>query len=111
MLWLIPAGAEPQVQAATGDVVERHGLLGQQRWVPERVRADQYAHANTARYRCQPGQQRPRFEIRPSWPTRLDEVVAVPGAVEAERFEEPPPFHKGLPGLILICDNPEAHLV
>src|SRR5437763_4011984 len=78
--------------------------------MPEGVRAHQDANTDSLGHRGQPGEERPGFEIRPCRPTWLNQVVAVPGAVEAERVEELPAFDERWPGQVLVGDDPEAHL-
>src|SRR5437764_353640 len=82
--------SEAKLQPAIRDMVHRDRLLGQQRRVTERVAAHQDADSDPLGPRRQGGQQRPGFEVRAGWPTWLDEVVAVPDAVEPEPLEQLP---------------------
>ena len=102
VLRLVPAGAQSQLQTAIRDVVDRQCFLRQQNRVAEGVAADQHADTNPLGTRRQSGQQRPGFEVRTRGPTGLDQVVAVPGAVEAERLEQLPALHQRRPRQVLV---------
>ena len=80
-----PAGAEAELEAAAGDVVDRDRLLGQQRRVAEGVAGDQDAEADALRGQSQPSQQRPGLEDRAVQLERRHVVIGQPEAVEADR--------------------------
>ena len=89
VLGLVPAGADPQLQPAPRDVIDRHRLLGEQRRVAEGVAAHQDADARFLGLQRQRRQQRPAFEKRRFGETRPLVVIGVPDRVEPELARTP----------------------
>ena len=108
MLWLVPACPESQLEPSARDVVHSDGLFGQECGVTERVAAHKGADADALGARRQGREQRPGLEVWTVRPARLNEVVAVPGAVEAEALEELPALARLGPGHVLVCTQSEA---
>jgi hypothetical protein len=89
MLELLPARAEPEVQAAAARVVDGGGHLRQHGGVPVRVPRDEDAEPDAARLGGERGEERPGLELRGvAVAERRDEVVVHPGGVVAERLDE-----------------------
>src|SRR5205807_4203715 len=108
VLWLVPAGAQPDLEAAVGDVIDGDRHLGHYLRVAKRVGRDQDAHTDLFCARREAGQQRPCLEVRAGRPARLDEVVAKPCAFEAQALEELPALDGLVPGHVLVGADAEA---
>src|SRR5262249_156242 len=104
-----PSGAEPELEAPVRDVIDGHRLVGEEARMAERVGADQHADADARRVRGESREDGPPFVVRSGGPAGLVEVIATPGAVEAETLEVPPPLDERGEGEILVRAEPEAH--
>src|SRR6185295_11823145 len=104
-----PARPDPQLETTVGDVIDGHGLVGQEGGMPEVVAAHQHADPDPLRARGEAGQHRPPFVEGAGRSARLVEVVAVPGAVEAEALEVLPPLDERGPRQILVGAETEAN--
>ena len=83
----VPAGAQAEDQPAATHVVDRHGLLGEDRGMPERVARDENPEPDPLRGRGDGGQQGPGLVHRPvGRACGRGQVVDQPGVVEAERL-------------------------
>src|SRR5262249_2489012 len=89
-------------------VVNEECLLGQHRGVAKRVGRDQHADPDALGARGQATEQSPRLEVGSLGAAGLDEVVAEPGALQAQRLKELPPFHRLVPRHVLIGADAEA---
>ena len=87
----VPARADPEDEPPAAHVVDRDGLLGEERRVAEGVGRDQHAEADPGRHGGQRREQRPGLEARQlGRPVGVEQMVHEPGVVEAElvRHEE-----------------------
>src|SRR5262249_9672152 len=85
-LRLVPARAEPQDEATAGDLVDRRGLLREERRVVERRARDERPDRRLARRRRERGHERPglpRATGRAALPA-VEEMLADPDRVEAQ---------------------------
>ena len=62
VLGLVPAGADPELDPAAGDVVDRDDVLRQHRGRPERDRRDHRPEPDPLGHRGERGQRRPGVE-------------------------------------------------
>ncbi len=111
VLGLVPARSQPQLQPASGHVVDGDGLPGQEGGVTEGVGADQHADADAMGSGGERRQQGPGLEVGTIRSAGLDEVIAQPDAVEAELLVQQPALQGPLPAQVLIGAQPKAKLV
>ncbi len=109
VLALVPAGPEPQLDPAAGDVVGRDHHLGQDRRVPEGGRGDQRAQADAAgpggqRGQGGPGVERPALGIAHQRPV----VVGAEQALQAVLLARPGQGEPLLPGDVLLALDHQA---
>jgi hypothetical protein len=108
VLGFVPAGAEAELEAAVGDVVDGCRLLRQQIRVAKRIAADEDPDPDPRGLGGESGEERPGLVVGPGGAARLEVVVAVPDGVEAELIEEPPALDQLGPGQVLVGAEAEA---
>src|SRR5262249_15596663 len=108
LLGLVPARSESDLEPAAGDVIDRHGHLGQDLRVAKSVGGDQDADADLPCDGRQAAEKGPGFAVGPVGPARLNEVVAEPRALIAKAFEELPPLDGLLPRHVLVGADAES---
>ena len=105
----VRGGPDPQVQTPVGNVVKCLGLPGDQGRVAVDDVGDECPDADRAGLGGQGGQQRPAVEPVFFKAMRIEEMIAHPDAVIAERLYVLPVFNQGWPGQILDGYDAEAN--
>ena len=105
MLAVEPCRAEREVEAAVGDVVDRHRLGGEHRGVPVRHAGDEQAEADRGRLSGKARQGGHALEaLTRALAVHGLEVVEAPRPLEAQLLGELHPTHDLVPGHALLRD-------
>ena len=111
VLALVPARPHSDVDAAAGDVVDRHGHASEHARMPEGRRRDERAEADSLRDRREPGERRPGIERVGVGSDDRRVVVGAEEALEPVLFGEAGQAHPVVPGdaLLPLDHQTDAH--
>ena len=104
------AGADAELEAPVGYVVDRHRALREEAGVTEGVAAHQHPNPDPLGPGGERREQCPALVVGAGLVAGLVEVVAVPDAVESQRLEVSPALGQGVEAQVLVGADPETNL-
>ncbi len=101
MFGLIPTGADPEIYAPSGDVIEGHRLFCKQNGMAISIPSNEHRYAHTLRLGRKRRKQCPGFRKRLverfALTRRRHEVIGHPSAIETKFFDELPAAKRRVP--------------